>query len=225
MISFENHAFKGMDESLKRLFTLQISMAAEIEQLIALLPRGLEVADPQSFQQAKMIDKEINAAEVATDKLVAETINKYTPMGEELRFVLASVKTAGILERTADKIKNCIKRLAKVNHPLDATVRTQLERGVNAVRAMLPKALNQTIDYQDDIAQQVLAHGTEAQDSYKRVLLQLHHHQPAQVASDATHILLMAKNLEQAADMAIEIMKIGHYVNFGTKYEKHKNDV
>ena len=41
-------------------------------------------------------------------------------------------------------------------------------------------------------------------------------------ASDGTHLLLVSKNLEQSADMAIEIMKLGHYVTFGTKYEKHK---
>lgn len=223
MITFENHAFRGLDESLKQLFALQISMATEIDQLARLLPRGLDVADPESFTQAKQIDKKINEAEVATDTLVADIINKFTPMGEELRFVLASVKTAGTLERSADKLKNCIKRLAKVNHPLDGAVHTELARAITAVRAMLPKALNQIIDYQDDIAQQVLKHGADVQESYKRVLLQLHT-QATVAGSDATHLLLVSKNLEQAADMAIEIMKIGHYVNFGTKYEKHKID-
>jgi|GEM_PF-1708356 len=221
MITFENHAFRGLDESLKQLFALQISMATEIEQLARLLPRGLDVADPENFNHAKSIDKKINEAELATDKLVADIINKFTPMGEELRFVLASVKTAGTLERSADKIKNCIKRLAKVNHPLDGAVHTELSRAITAVRAMLPKALNQIIDYQDDIAQQVLKHGADVQESYKRVLIHLHT-QGVAAASDGTHILLVSKNLEQAADMAIEIMKIGHYVSFGTKYEKHK---
>ncbi len=224
MISFENHAFKGLDDSLKRLFALQISMTTEIEQLVALLPRGLEVADPESFATAKIIDKHINESELAADKLVAEIINKFTPMGEELRFVLASVKTAGTLERIADKVKNCIKRLAKVNHPLEALVREELSRGIDSLRAVLPKALQQLIDYQHDMTQQILFHGAQMQEAYKRILIHLHS-QGGAVPSDATHILLVAKNLDQAVDMAIEIMKIGHYVNFGTKYEKHKNDV
>lgn len=221
MITFENHAFRGLDDSLKQLFALQISMSTEIDQLARLLPRGLDVADPETFHTAKAIDKKINEAEMATDKLVAEIINKFTPMGEELRFVLASVKTAGTLERAADKLKNCIKRLAKVNHPLDPSLHAEISRAITAVRAMLPKALNQMIDYQDDIAQQVLKHGSEVQDSYKRALIHLHTQGPAAV-TDSTHLLLVSKNLEQAADMAIEIMKIGHYVTFGTKYEKHK---
>lgn len=223
MITFENHAFRGLDDSLKQLFALQISMSTEIDQLARLLPRGLDVADPETFTTAKSIDKKINEAEMATDRLVADIINKFTPMGEELRFVLASVKTAGTLERAADKLKNCIKRLAKVNHPLDPTVHAELSRAITAVRAMLPKALHQLVDYQDDIAQQILKHGTDVQDSYKRVLLHLHT-EGAAAATDGTHILLMSKNLEQTADMAIEIMKTAHYVNFGTKYEKHKID-
>lgn len=223
MIQFENHAFRGLDEALKRLFALQISMVTEIDQLAKLMPRGLEVADPETFAVAKSIDKSINEAETATDKLVADIINKFTPIGEELRFVLGSVKTAGTLERAADKVKNCVKRLAKVNHPLDAAVKAELSRAMESVRAMLPKALNQLVDYQDDIAQQVLKHGGTVQDAYKRIVIHLHT-QGTEVASDATHLLLMAKNLDQTADMAIEIMKIGHYVNFGTKYEKHKNE-
>jgi phosphate uptake regulator len=68
---------------------------------------------------------------------------------------------------------------------------------------------------------QLLKHGAQVQASYKNILIRLHG-QVTTAASDATHILLVAKNLEQTADMAIEIMKIGHYVNFGTKYEKNK---
>ncbi len=223
MISFQNHAFKGMDASLSKLFEHQRAMAADIELMADLLPRGLEVADPATFADAKLIDKRVNEAELLADKMVADIINKFNPMGEELRFILASVKTAGTLERAADKLKNCIKRLAKVNHPLDAQVKADLSRAITAVRAMLPTALAQLVDYQPEAVQQLLQAGAQVQESYKRILIQLHA-QVTAAASDATHILLVAKNLEQAADMAIEIMKIGHYVNFGTKYEKQKAD-
>ncbi len=224
MISFENHAFRGLDDALKHLFALQLSMATELGALIALLPRGLDIADPQAVTDAKAIDKKINEAELATDKQVADIINKFSPMAEELRFVLASVKTAGTLERTADKIKNCIKRLAKVNHPLDGTVKARLETSIAAVRAMVPQALQLLVDYQEESAAQLLAYGSTAQESYKAIVIALHTHAPS-AASDATHLLLVAKNLDQAADMAIEMMKIAHYVNFGTKYEKQKADL
>jgi len=59
------------------------------------------------------------------------------------------------------------------------------------------------------------------QRSYRAVLLRLHETDAGLHSNDATHLLLVAKNLEQAADMAVEIIKIGHYVNFGTKYEKN----
>lgn len=221
MISFENHAFRGLDAALKQLLELQHSMVDEIAQLIALLPRGLDVADPQAVADGKSIDKKINESELATDRLVADIINKFTPMGEELRFVLASVKTAGTLEAAADKIKNCIKRLAKVNHPLDETVKLQLATAIKAVDAMLPKALGMLTNYDEAVRVELLKHGAEVQTSYKQILIRLHT-QPSAAASDATHVLLVAKNLDQTADMAIEIMKISHYVNFGTKYEKLK---
>lgn len=222
MIRFENHAFKGLDASLKQLFELQQTMVGSIGQLLELLPRGLDVADPGTVADGKAIDKTINEAELSTDRLVADIINKFTPMGEELRFILASVKTAGTLERAADKIKNCIKRLAKVSHPLDAAIKPVLADAIAAVKTMLPRAVEQMVDYQEGREAALLKAGAEAQNCYKRILIHLNTQNSGQ-ASDATHILLVAKNLDQTADMAIEIMKIAHFANFGTKYEKNRD--
>lgn len=219
MITFTNHAFKELDTALKQLFSLLSSMQGATQELIALLPRGLEVADEQTFATAKMIDKAINEAEINIDLHVADIINKFTIMGEDLRFILAAVKVGAILERAADKIKNCIKRLAKVSHPLDSKVRQELAQAIEAVSTMLKLCLEQIVDYKAAEVETLLACGAQVQQSYRAILLHLHATGAAQ-GSDTTHILLVAKNLEQAADMTVEVIKIGHYVNFGTKYEK-----
>lgn len=220
MIQFDNHAFKGLDTSLKGLFDLLVSMSSATQELIALLPSGLERADAETFAAAKLIDKKINDTEIATDQWVADIINKFTITGEDLRFILAAVKTAAILERAADKIKNCIKRLSKVSHPLDGIVRAELSQAISAVRIMLGGCLPQLVDYQEASVTQILEAGAQVQNGYRAILLRLHASGNGVQGSDASHILLVAKNLEQAADMAVEIIKIGHYVNFGTKYEK-----
>ncbi len=220
MINFDNHAFKALDDALKNLFASLESMRDASLELVALLPIGLKYADAESFVAAKRIDKTINQTELATDQLVVDIINKFAPTGEDLRFVLAAIKAAAILERAGDKIKNCVKRLAKVTHPLDAIVAQELSLAIDAVEMMLKNCLSQLIDYQADAVEAVLKSGARAQSSYRAILLRLHQSELGAQSSDATHILLVAKNLEQAADMAVEVIKIGHFVNFGTKYEK-----
>lgn len=223
MIRFDNHAFKGLDAALQRLFDLLHQMGGQVDALIALLPEGLEHANADTFATAKTIDKTINAAEQEADAMVAAMINKFTIMGEDLRFVLGSIKIAGTLERAADKVKNCIKRLSRVHHPIDAAVKAELAKAVASTRAMLPLALAQIADYHPAKVQELLGHGAVVQKSYRTILLQLHAH--TSPADDETHILLMAKNLEQTADMAVEIMKICHFVHMGTKYEKSADKV
>ncbi|MEJ0010209.1 MAG: hypothetical protein WDN72_06670 [Alphaproteobacteria bacterium] len=100
-------------------------------------------------------------------------------------------------------------------------VKAELAAAVAAVTAMLPLIESQILDYTPERAIALLAHGAAVQKSYRQILLHLHQHRPAQ-AGDDQHILLVAKNLEQTADMAVEIMKICHFIHFGTKYEKAK---
>ena len=218
MIRFDNHAFKGLDQSLRRLFDLLQAMGGNVEQLIAMLPAALEAGQPEMFAEAKQIDKRINQAELEVDATVAATINKFTIMGEDLRFTLASLKIAGTLERTADKLKNCIKRLSRIGTPLELAVKQELAIAISAVEAMVPLALAQLVDYTPDTTEALLRHGATVQQAYRTSVLTLHAHNKA--PDDTTHILLVAKNLEQASDMLIDIMKTCHYVHLATKYEK-----
>lgn len=219
MIRFDNHAFKGLDDALRGLHALLVTMSEGTGQLIALLRPALDVADPESFLRAKEIDKTVNDAELQVDAAVAAIINKFTVMGEDLRFTLAAVKISGTLERAADKVKNCAKRLSRVTHPIDPAIRSDLSTAIDALARMLPLALTQLLEYKPEVTQELLGHGAMVQKSYRAILLRLHAHESS--ADDEAHILLVAKNLEQTADMAVEMMKISHYVHFATKYDKH----
>ena len=105
-------------------------------------------------------------------------------------------------------------------HPLDGEIKTALSQSIDALHQMLPLCLAQLTEYQRSRTSQILAQGAEVQRSYRQVLLRLN--QMALSAEDMHPMLLVAKNLDQASDMAIEIMKIAHFIHFGTKYEKQQ---
>lgn len=222
MIHFDKHAFKGLDVSLEQLYELLETMAGHIGELVALLPRGLEVADPAMFEQAKLIDRKINACEEQADKLVEQIVSKFTAGSDDLRFILGAIKIASELERAADKLKNCVKRLSRRSHPLDREVKADLAQAITAVERMISLSLSQVLDFRPDIARELLERGAAVQKAYRQILIRLHHSKAVPSANDHHHILLAVKNLEQTADMAVEIMKIAHVIHFGTKYEKEK---
>ena len=175
---------------------------------------GLSTPRPLDSNGDGTIDKTINADEQLVDATVANMINKFTLVGEELRYTLGSIKTAAALERGADKIKNAIKWLARANYPLNSTTQKPLVEASAALKAMIPLALKQLVDFHPDAANELLMRADEVQNAYRTLLMQ---HQSAEGEAP---LLLVAKNLEQTADMAVEIMKTCYFVHTATKYEK-----
>lgn len=218
MIRFDNHAFRGLDSSMKELFDVQLAMGDAIRSIMALVPTALQQPNPEHFIAAKKIDKTINEAELKAERMVGDIIAKYGVSGDDLRYVIGSVKVSGTLERIADKTKNCIKRLGKVGKPLAPQMQAELAKANAALQYMISLALAQVVDYQEPATRELLRHGATVQHSYRHVLGMLQN--DATIGEDETHITLIAKNMEQAADMLVEIMKIGHLINFGQKYEK-----
>jgi phosphate transport system protein len=218
MIRFDNHAFKGLDDAFKQLFSQLSAMSDGATQLIALLPGALEHGNEAAFLRAKDIDKTINDIEREVDSSVARIINKFTVMGEDLRFTLGAVKISGALERASDKIKNCVKRLSRVSQPIEPEVKEELAKAIASLKEMLPMVLGQVIDYRPNTTEQLLEEGAKVQKAYRTILIYLHAHKST--ADDETHLLLVAKNLEQAADMIIEVLKASYYIHFATKFDK-----
>lgn len=222
MISFGNHAFKGLDAALEGIYQHLNAMHTHLAELIDGLPRGLEVIDKSNADAAKVIDRKINLLEQEIDQLAAQTLGKFNLGGEDMRYILSALKVAGGLERAGDKLKNCAKRLSKRTYPLEGAVKQEITEAIAALKAMFPIAIAMLLDYNPDKTKELLGHGARIQQAYRQVLIHLYHQQSAPSFGDHTHILLVAKNLDQAADMAVEIMKVCHRLHLSKEYEAAK---
>ena len=223
MITFGNHAFKGLDEALEGAYAHLTTMHTHLLDLVALLPRGLEVIDKSNADAARAIDRKINLLEQELDTLAAQTLGKFTLSNEDLRYLLSALKVAGHLERAGDKLKNCVKRLSKRTYPVDEAVKHEITHAIDSIKAMFPVALGLVLNYDAEASSALLRYGARAQQSYRQVLIHLYHQQSAPSFGDHTHVLLVAKNLDQAADMAVEIMKVCHRLHLGKEYEAAKD--
>lgn len=221
MLEFEKHAFKGLDQSLKQLHTLLLSMGDSIGKLTEIVQNELENSANQ-FSDAKAIDKTINDAEGQIDACVSEIISKFNPFGDDLRFVITTIKIASLLERIADLSKNCVKRLPRVAHPLPADIKNGLAEVLVHIREMMPQSLALITRYTTNDAESVMAQAEKAEASYKKVLLNVHRtlEKASDIPADSTHLLLIGKNLERVADIIVDIVKLCHFIHNGKRYEK-----
>ncbi|MDX2072885.1 MAG: phosphate uptake regulator PhoU [Alphaproteobacteria bacterium] len=220
MITFGKHAFKGLDTALSGLHDRLQMMGGHIEKMMGIISEALDTPDSK-FIEAKAIDREINEAEVQINTAVEEAISKFGPMGEELRFIIASIKVASLLERIADHMKNCVKRLPKINQPLDPAIRSGISQMLGEVRTIVPQSLGLMTDYDPEVVEAIHKQGDQAEAAYKRLLAHLHNTQGGALgAADNTHILMVAKNLERVADMAIDIAKICYFIHTDAKFDK-----
>lgn len=217
MIRFDTQAYKGLGLALQSLYGELSAMIEGNRALLSLLAQVLSDARPDAHAEAKTIDRRVNAAERSIDRQVADLISKFTVAGEELRFVLGAIKLAVVLERVADRLKNAIKHISRLGQrPLEPVLQP-LREAQQALEAMLPEAAAQMLAIDATAIGDLMSRETAVQAAYRAVLGQLSAHDYP--AADETRLLLLAKNLEHAADMLVEMMKICHFIHTAEKFD------
>jgi phosphate transport system protein len=219
MIRFENHAFKGLDTEFNTIYAMIQQMAAMVSEQLTLFDAALS-DQLQDNANAKMLDKKINALEIEIEAAVAGILSKYTLIGDELRFTVTMLKLSSTLERMGDMAKNCVKRVVKLVRPVEPVFLSEARLLKTLVEQMLAKSMSMVQEYDEATATSLLAQEDEVDGLYKKIqlLLQKDIGDHARLL-ESTHMLFIIKNLERMADLALEIVKLCHYIHRGTKFE------
>lgn len=220
MISFEKHAFKGLDSDLSNVYAMIQQMAALVSDQLGMLDAALNKG-LQDNADAKHIDKKVNALELDIEAHVASILSKYTLIGDELRFTMTMLKLSSTLERMGDMAKNCVKRVVKLSKPVQPAFVSEAHALKDLVDKMLSTSMELIQDYDEKKASELLAQEDEADGLYKKIqlLLQQDIGNSARLL-ESTHMLFIIKNLERMADLTLEIVKLCYYIHHGTKFEK-----
>jgi phosphate transport system protein len=217
---FERHAFSGFDKDVRALRDSLLHMR---DQCIALLHYTNRIVEDRTdgYSGAKAIDKAINLVEIEVDNKIYQIIAKYTPIGGEMRYVLSMFKVAYIYERLADKIKNSVKRLCRVDKPL-------------------PQELIAAIRQMSDVGADMLSFAPSLLDSYKaedmakmaelKKTVSLYHKQALQSlqqipvdsfsVQEMTDLNFAIKNIERVSDLMLDLAKVGYFISTGEKFER-----
>lgn len=220
MTSFERHAFSGLDTEAKSLQATLDQIRAHIGELLDYLLVTLD-APQQGYGPAKEIDKKINELEIETNKKVYDIVTKYTPLGEEMRYVFSMVKVSYIYESIADKLKNSIKRRCRIAGPLPSDIKASLEAMVSTIQKALARA-HGLLESFDASGMQELAELKRAASMHQKQAFAVLQGSAAGALTpqESTDTFFVIKNVERVSDQLLDLGKVVYFIVHGTKFER-----
>jgi phosphate transport system protein len=221
-MNHSNHAFKDLDQSLQMLDEQFSASVQKILHLIALCEQGLgKLGDVEQLQgllkQARATDKEINQIENENLAVIQNILGKYNPRGKDLRFIIGSIKLATLLESVADKLKNSLKRMLKMEAAPSSETQDALKKMFSEtadLMRLLPRLME---EFDDVISGDMARRRREIEVLYRSVWLQ-----KTSVDVNYHNLVMLAKNLERIADLSSDLKKILYFVHTGERLRKKK---
>jgi phosphate transport system protein len=198
-IHFQQQLVELKDKLLAMASLAELALATSVE---AYLHR-----DEVLSGSVAELEREINVAERNVDEMAYELLAKEQPMAIDLRFILAVIKINGDLERVGDQSMNIAERaLLLREYPaveLPVDIRTM---GDHAGR-MIRLSIQALLEADAKLAESILLLDDEIDGMNKEIqisMMKVMQKKP-EVATQALNALIIARNLERAADHATNI--------------------
>jgi phosphate transport system protein len=153
------------------------------------------------------LEREINAAERNVDEMAYELLAKEQPMAIDLRFILSVIKINGDLERVGDQSVNIAERAMLLREYPTVELPIDIRRMGGHAGQMIRLSIQALLEADAKLAESVLAMDDEIDAMNKAVqesLTQVMQGSP-EVATQALNAIIIARNLERAADHATNI--------------------
>lgn len=213
MIKLSEHASQPFDNELNQLFATLGDVKSHLHRFIALIQ--LALGQGRDFtEEAKTIDKSVNDLEFAIDQQVMRVISKYTPMMDELRLVLAVVKVGGACEHAADKLKNTVKRVAKLSPEQRAAHHDALLSLLDRVAKQFDAALDKFSLLSEEQMVTMLAERDAIHHTYKDAVRR------TPPSEERLGVVFIYRNLDRVGELAYDIAKIGFAARYNRKFVK-----
>jgi phosphate transport system protein len=188
-----------------------LAMAALSQQALELSVEAYVNRDSGLCSYVHDIEAAINAAERGVDEMAYELLAQEQPMAVDLRFLIAVVKINGDLERVGDQAAAIVKRCGELQKLDPVSTTEDLPGDIvgmgEIAGKMIRLAIRSLIDGDDKLAEQVLTMDDEI-DRMNRVAqndLRDEMARNPEITENALNSIIVARNLERAADHATNI--------------------
>lgn len=211
------HTLTRFDEDLNSLRTLMMNMGGMAEQHFADALAYLLDADATRGARAIGQDYEINRLESSIDEMAIQIIARYSPTANDLRTIMAVVKTITDLERIGDKAEKLARIAEEVGPVLRSTEFVGHFRVMGRiVTGMLHDALDAFVRQDAIAAEEIIRRDTHVNQEYNAVhavLLKFMTENP-NAAESSLRMLSSMRAIERIGD---HCTNIAEYVIFQQK--------
>ena len=217
MSEMAEHIVKSFEQELTRLQTLVTDMGGLVERQVVLACDAVLERDSEAASQAIESDRQVDALEREAEQFVIRLLALRQPMAQDLRQIVAALKTTCELERIGDYAKNVAKRstvLAQFNLPIPLSGVAHMSR---LVQENLKAVIDALSENDADKAVEVWRADEPVDDIYNalfRELITYMMEDPRHI-TPCTHLLFIAKNLERIGDHATNIAEMVYYAVTG----------
>ena len=211
----EGHTVQRYDGELNQVHALVLKLGRLArEQLLEALG-AFEKRDPGKANRIVASDREIDELEVETDREIAALIARRSPVGRDLRMVLALSKSASDLERVGDEAARIAGLVLQIfgnegnNDPGSGLVRDVRRMGTIALEG-LDHALKALADWDAETALRVLEGQGEIDEEFQSGLRRL-----------MTFVIEDARNVGFVIQVVLAIKslaRVGHYTQNLAEY-------
>ncbi len=216
------HIVKAYDEELRKLDTVIAEMGGLAESQLSEAIQALIKRDGEMAERVAARDGRIDELEREVNSFAIRILALRQPMAEDLRTVIAALKTANDLERIGDYIRNmCMRTTAVAQTPPIGGGANTIARMGRLVQEMIKNVLDAYINRDAKMAEDVRLRDQEVDqihNSLFRELLTYMIEDPRNITT-CTHLLFIAKNIERIGDHITDVAEHVHLMVVGEELE------
>lgn len=220
------HIVASFNDDMNALESLLLEMGGLVEQQLKDATDALRKEDRELAKKVLKGDDQINELEATLNENALKILALRQPVAIDLRTVVMSLKIVRHLERMGDYAKNMARRMRTITkaEAFIGSVDTLL-RMSDLVQIMIRDVLDAYSRRDVDAADAVRADDASVDQMHNTLFRELltYMMEDANNISGATHLLLMAKNLERMGDHAADIAKETMYMVSGEWPQDKRN--
>lgn len=211
------HTVTAFDEELRALRAMLLDLSARTTDALDDAMRALRSRDRELALRVVVADREIDGLHTRAEAAAVNIIALRAPMADDLREIVASIKIAALLERTADYARNIARRVPRIDSALPDAADALVGRMQREAGAMLGDVVT-AFAARDAAAARAIRARDEGLDALyedlTRALVELMIERPDRITG-ATHLLFIGKHLERIGDQATNIAEMVIYAATG----------
>ena len=220
----QEHTVRSFDDELNELRSIISQMGGMAEAQLASAMEAVSNRNDELAHKVLAADQRLDRLEADADKLAIEIIARRAPMADDLREIIAALKTASMLERIGDYAKNIAKRSTVLSHSKPVAPASVVPAIAGESQRMIREVLDAFIERDSDRAVEVWERDQRVDqlyDSLFRELLTYMMENP-KLITPCTHVLFIAKNLERIGDHATNIAEIVYFAVEGKEMDERR---